>query len=35
MPVAERAAAEVLCLPIYPEIKDGELEQIVEVLAAQ
>ena len=31
-PVAERAAAEVLCLPMFPEIENHEVEAVVEVV---
>ena len=33
-PVAERAATEVLALPIYPEIRDDEVETVVEAIRA-
>lgn len=32
-PEAERAAAEVLCLPMFPELEDGEVEEVVDALA--
>ncbi|PKP44986.1 MAG: aminotransferase [Bacteroidetes bacterium HGW-Bacteroidetes-12] len=32
LPIAEKVANEVLCLPIYSEMKVGELERIVEIL---
>lgn len=32
-PVAERAAGEILTLPLYPGITGGQLERVVEVLA--
>lgn len=33
-PESERACAEVLALPIYPELPEGALERVVEVIAA-
>ncbi len=33
-PVAERAAAEVLCLPIYPDLAIDEQQQIIEAIIA-
>ncbi len=32
-PVAERAAAEVLCLPMFPELEDGEVDRVCEAVA--
>jgi dTDP-4-amino-4,6-dideoxygalactose transaminase len=32
-PVAERAAGEVLCLPMFPELEDGEVDRICEAVA--
>ncbi len=34
-PVAERAAAEVLSLPIYPELSDGQVETIAGLIRAE
>ena len=31
-PLAVRAAAEVLCLPIYPDLEDREIIRITEIL---
>ena len=33
-PVAERAAGEILTLPLFPGITDGQLDRVVDVLAA-
>ncbi len=34
LPVAERAAAEILSLPIYPELTAAQIERVAEALAA-
>jgi dTDP-4-amino-4,6-dideoxygalactose transaminase len=34
LPVAERAADEVLCLPMFPELTDREVERVGEALAS-
>ncbi|MGH9790908.1 MAG: DegT/DnrJ/EryC1/StrS family aminotransferase [Candidatus Acidiferrales bacterium] len=34
MPVAERAANEVLSLPVYPELTVAQIERVAEALAA-
>jgi dTDP-4-amino-4,6-dideoxygalactose transaminase len=34
LPVAEKAAEEVLCLPIYPELEGGQIDQICSILQA-
>ena len=33
-PEAERAAREVLCLPMYPELTDGQVDEVVDALKA-
>ncbi len=33
LPVASRAAAQVLCLPIYPALQSGTVEEIVRIIA--
>jgi dTDP-4-amino-4,6-dideoxygalactose transaminase len=32
-PVAERAAREVLCLPIYPELSDADARRVADAVA--
>jgi dTDP-4-amino-4,6-dideoxygalactose transaminase len=32
LPVATRAAEQILCLPIYPDLTDGEVERITELV---
>jgi dTDP-4-amino-4,6-dideoxygalactose transaminase len=32
-PVAERAATEVLALPVYPELTENQLDYVVEMIA--
>jgi len=32
LPVAKKAASEVICLPIYPEIKQSELDRVIRVI---
>lgn len=34
MPVSERAAARILCLPIYPDLSDAEQQRIIEAVTA-
>ena len=31
-PVAERAAASVLCLPMFPELSDAEVDEVCEAI---
>ena len=33
-PVSERAAEEVLALPIYPELREDEQQQVIAAIAA-
>ena len=33
-PETDRAAAEVLCLPIFPEMTDGEIERVIAAVRA-
>jgi dTDP-4-amino-4,6-dideoxygalactose transaminase len=33
-PESERAAREVLCLPMYPELTDVQVDEVVEALKA-
>jgi len=32
LPVARQAAAEVLCLPIYPDLAREELQEIIDII---
>jgi dTDP-4-amino-4,6-dideoxygalactose transaminase len=32
LPVATQAAEQILCLPIYPDLTDGEVERIAELV---
>ena len=34
LPVAKRAAEQVLCLPLYPALSEGEQERVIEVIAS-
>jgi dTDP-4-amino-4,6-dideoxygalactose transaminase len=34
LPQAERATQESLALPIYPELKEGQIQQVVQVIKA-
>jgi dTDP-4-amino-4,6-dideoxygalactose transaminase len=34
LPVAERVAAQILCLPIYPGLAPGDVDRIAELIAA-
>ena len=34
LPVATKAAQQILCLPIYPELSDSEVNKIIELIAA-
>jgi aminotransferase EvaB len=33
LPVSERAVREVLSLPMYPELGEGEIEQVADIIA--
>jgi dTDP-4-amino-4,6-dideoxygalactose transaminase len=33
LPVASKAASEVICLPIYPALSDGQVDSVIELLA--
>ena len=33
LPIAERAAAQVLCLPIYPNLTDSDQQRVIELIA--
>lgn len=35
LPVANRAAEQVLCLPIYPELSEDEQQRVIDFIAAQ
>jgi dTDP-4-amino-4,6-dideoxygalactose transaminase len=35
LPVANRAASQILCLPIYPDLGEADQQRVVDVIAAQ